>query len=356
MVTPRIKTVLAIYSASLRFCLPFIAAAALIVSARIGHTAEDTGEAAAVETNAQSAATVDESDISATDAATPATDSTPAPQSLVWMDNYSQAMKQAKDEKKLMLIHFYRQSDQQRAEASTAGDSVVNIEQAMNQPAVREKLDGFVLTKLPIDSQISVKGQTIRLLDHAAFSELHRGPGFAVIDLAHDNTDYFGYVVSVLPFTPGKYYRFNPKQIETLVNLPEGTLTQRSMILAVRIHPEHPASTVGQANPVLLSEATAHSDYQAQIHVQGHQDWESRFHRILSKLLGRGEPGMPVEVVAESWPDQDLMDSCVDCVASWRQSPGHWDAVKARQASYGYDIREGTNGIWYATGIFREAK
>lgn len=140
------------------------------------------------------------------------------------------------------------------------------------------------------------------------------------------------------------------------MNLPEGTLTQRSMIFAVRIHPEHPASTSGQENPVLLSEATSHSQYQAQVRVQGHQGWGSRFQRILGKLLGRGEPGMPVEVVAESWPDQDLMDSCVDCVASWRQSPGHWDAVRAQQASYGYDIREGDNGIWYATGIFREAK
>jgi hypothetical protein len=356
MVTHQIKSVLNIYAASLRFCLPVIAATLLLVSARVGVAAEDTDETAAVATDAQSSAAVHGSDISTTESATMASESSPAPQSLVWMDDYSQAMKQAKEEKKLMLIHFYRPSDQQRAEASAAGDSVVNIEQALNQPAVREKLDGFVLTKLPIDSQISVKNKIIRLLDHAAFSELHKGPGIAIIDLAHENTEYFGYVVSVLPFTPGKYYRFNPKQIETLVNLPEGTLTQRSMIFAVRIHPEHPASTVGQENPVLLSEATAHSDYQAQIHVQGHQDWESRFHRILSKLLGRGEPGMPVEVVAESWPDQDLMDSCVDCVASWRQSPGHWDAVKARQASYGYDIREGTNGIWYATGIFREVK
>jgi hypothetical protein len=237
-----------------------------------------------------------------------------------------------------------------------AGDSVVNIENAFEQPAVRENLDSFVLVKLPIDSQINAKGKSIRLLEHGAFSELHKGPGIAVIDLAHENTEYYGYVVNVLPFTPGKYYRFNPKHLETLVNLPEGTLTQRSMVLAVRIHPEHPASTTGQENPVLLSEATDHSNYQAQIHVQGHQDWESRFHRILSKLLRRGESGMPVEVVAESWPDQDLMDSCVDCVASWRQSPGHWDAVRAKQASYGYDIREGSNGIWYATGIFREAK
>ncbi|HEY2827924.1 MAG TPA: hypothetical protein VGJ04_10015, partial [Pirellulales bacterium] len=282
--------------------------------------------------------------------------STVAVPKLVWLDDYSDAMKQAKEQKKMMLVHFFRPSDQKRTEAVAAGESVVNIENAFEQPAVRENLDSFVLVKLPIDSQINAKGKSIRLLEHGAFSELHKGPGIAVIDLAHENTEYYGYVVNVLPFTPGKYYRFNPKHLETLVNLPEGTLTQRSMVLAVRIHPEHPASTTGQENPVLLSEATDHSNYQAQIHVQGHQDWESRFHRILSKLLRRGESGMPVEVVAESWPDQDLMDSCVDCVASWRQSPGHWDAVRAKQASYGYDIREGSNGIWYATGIFREAK
>jgi hypothetical protein len=290
----------------------------------------------------------------------PTSETTPsdssAPPELKWVEDYNQAMKQAVDEKRLMLVHFYRPSDQRRTEAADAGDSVVNIESALNQRGLCEKLAGYVLTKLPLDAQANSKGEKVRLLDHGAFSELHKGPGLAVIDLAHEGTEYYGYVVSILRFTPGKYYRFNPKQLETLVNLPAGTLTQRSMVFAVRIHPEHPASTEGQENPVLLSEATDHSDYQARIHVQGHQDWESRFHRILGKLLGRGERGMPVEVVAESWPDQDLMDSCVDCVASWRQSEGHWNAVKAQQASYGYDIREGSNGIWYATGIFREAQ
>jgi hypothetical protein len=158
----------------------------------------------------------------------------------------------------------------------------------------------------------------------------------------------------VVPFTPGKYYRFRPNHLEALVDLPRGTLTQRSMIFAVRIHPEHPASTNGDEDPILLSEASGQSKYQAQIHVQGHQNWESRFQRIIGKLLGRGTPGTPVEVVAESWPNQDLMDSCVDCVDSWHHSEGHWNAVKAQQASYGYDIRESDNGIWYATGIFRE--
>ena len=73
----------------------------------------------------------------------------------------------------------------------------------------------------------------------------------------------------------------------------------------------------------------------------------------MGKLFRRGTPGTPVEVVAESWPSQDLMDSCVDCVDSWHHCEGHWNAVKAQQASYGYDIQFSDNGIWYATGIFR---
>jgi hypothetical protein len=270
-----------------------------------------------------------------------------------WMDDYVAAMDKARAENKLMLIHFFRASDQRRKEAGQAADSVANVEQAFSTPEIQPKLGDYVLVKLPIDTAITYQRKPLKVLDHAAFSELHKGPGIAVIDFAHPNADYFGYVVSVLPFTPGKYYRFRTSHLNALMTLPEGTLTQRSMIFAVRIHPEHPASTNGTEDPILLSEATGHSNYQADVQVQGHQGWGSRFQRIIGKLLGRGTPGTPVEVVAESWPDQDLMDSCVDCVASWRQSEGHWDAVKAQQASYGYDIREGANGIWYATGIFR---
>jgi hypothetical protein len=254
----------------------------------------------------------------------------------------------------MLLVHFYRPADQQRKEAGAAGDSIVNVEKSLNEPGIREKLDGYVFAKLPLDAEIVSKGNKVKVLSHGAFSELHNAAGIAVIDMKHTDEDYYGYVVSVLPFTPGKYYRFRPSHLETLVDLPKGTLTQRSMILAVRIHPEHPASTTGEEDPVLLTEARDHSKYQAQVHALGHQDWESRFHRIISKLLGRGTPGAPTEVVAESWPNQDLMDSCVDCVASWRQSDGHWSAVKAQQAGYGYDIRQSDNGIWYATGIFQQ--
>ena len=97
---------------------------------------------------------------------------------------------------------------------------------------------------------------------------------------------------------------------------------------------------------MLCDAAAAHSAHQATLQQQGHHGWQAR-----SQQLAAGR-GSAAEVCAESWPDQDLLDSCVDCVACWRQSTGHWAAVSQPQTAFGYDIRRGTNGIWYATGIF----
>lgn len=173
--------------------------------------------------------------------------------------------------------------------------------------------------------------------------EMRGGAGVFVVDHAHDA--WRGRIVSVLPKTPGKYYRFDASHLDELPSLPEGSLTQRSMILAVRLHPERPRSTEGVCDPMLCTEAEAHSAHQARIRRQGHHGWDVR-----SQRLG----GAAAEVCAQSWEHQDLLDSCVDCVASWRQSSGHWRAVSGSHAAYGYDIRRGGDGIWYATGIFRE--
>jgi hypothetical protein len=185
------------------------------------------------------------------------------------------------------------------------------------------------------------------LVADPGLAAMRRGPGIFVVD--HARPEYAGRIVSILPRTPGKYYRFQPTHIDALAGLPTGSLTQRSLIIAVRIHPEGPRSTEGVCDPMLCAEAAAHSAHQASLRRQGHHGWDTRSRRIAG---GMGA-GSASEVCAESWPDQDLLDSCVDCVASWRQSSGHWNAVRSPQAAYGYDIRRGSNGIWYATGIFR---
>jgi hypothetical protein len=270
---------------------------------------------------------------------------------IIWQSDYYEAYRIAQRDKKLLLIYFDPHPPIRTTEMAT-GITDDAIDRTLAATEDRERLADYVFARLPLDVTIAEDKKLVRLVDHPAFADIRNGGGLAIIDLAHPNTPYYTFVVSVLPLTNGKYYRFHPEYVPVLLDLPEGTLTQRTMIFAVRIHPESPASTRSKESPVLSDEASSHSRYQAQIGVQGHHQWASRFQRIISRLLGRGTPALPKEIVAESWPNQNLIDSCIDCVDSWRQSSGHWAAVKSPHDSYGYDIERGSNGIWYATGIF----
>jgi hypothetical protein len=239
----------------------------------------------------------------------------------------------------MLFIYFY---EPKMTAARSAFETMT-----LSHLEIQEKLRRYVVVKLATDAEITLDGKPVKLLGHAAFAEMLNRPGVAVIDLCHERSEFYGHVVSTFPFTPGKYYR--REALSIILDLPPGTLTQRTMIYAVRIHPERPASTQGQFHTVLADEAKSHAYHQASIQVQGHHAWDTRFQRINSKLPG---DVLAQEVVAESWPNENLVEACVDCVHSWRQSPGHWGAVRSRHPLFGYDIKRGRNGIWYATGIF----
>lgn len=268
-------------------------------------------------------------------------DGSSADRTVAWMDDYGAAMKQAELGRRMMLVYF---CDRTPAEAQRRFET-----ESLADPQIVARLEKYVPVRLPLDYEVSVGGEVGKLLDHDAFRELKGRPGIAIIDYEHPNEEYYGYVVSILPLENGKYYRFDPRYLSTILDLPPGTLTQRTMIFAVRIHPEAPQSTRGRLSGILLGEAREHSRHQARIRLQGHHNWSSRFQRI-SKLLPLGLRAQ--EVVAESWPGEGLVDAAIDCVDSWRQSPGHWGAVVRDQPHYGYDIKRGENGIWYATGLF----
>jgi len=265
----------------------------------------------------------------------------PSPMSipLSWYEDYGAAYQAAYQRGRMLLILFAdpgQDSLGQRFEKEVLAD-----------PTLREKLEEYVLLKLPRKATLTQQGRPVVLLEDPAFSEMLGLEGLAMIDLAHRDQKQYGTVVSVFPFLQGRLYTLD--QTRVILNLPPGTLTQRTLIYAVRTHPEQPASTTGQFDTLLAQEAENHSAYQARIRLQGHHHWESRFHRI-SQLLPSGLWAQ--EVCAESWPGQNLLEAAIECVRCWRLSSGHWSAVRAAHPRYGYDMKKGDNGVWYATGIF----
>ncbi len=258
-----------------------------------------------------------------------------------WYADYYSAYRAAADGGHFLLINIV---------PTRGGGAQQSAEQYIaRSPRLQEQLSHVVRLRVPDDATISVDGQQRRLLSFGSFGELHGGSGFVLIDLANKDQPYYGHTVSVLPYAGGKYYHFQPSYLSTILSIPAGTLTQRTMIWAVRIHPEAPQSTSGTHHPVLADGAMQQASYQANIGEQGHQNFDSRFHS-LSAAAG----GAVSEVCAESWPGQNMIDSCLDCVSSWRHSSGHWRGVSGRHRAFGYDIRRGRNGIWYGTGIFAD--
>lgn len=256
-----------------------------------------------------------------------------------WASDYAQAAATATQKRQMLLILFRTPADcplSDRFEKQTLADAQIRL-----------RLAHMVCVKLPLDTTIAEGDRQVVLVEHPAFAEMHRTPGLAIVDYAHSDPRLYGQVVSVFPFLNGQIYTV--EQMRAILDLPAGTLTQRTLIYAVRTHPERPASANGRFDPALAAEAESHSQYQARLLRQGHHFWESRFHRINTRLPAGC---LAFEVCAESWPGQGLLQAAIECVRCWRLSAGHWHSVSSPCAVYGYDMKRGANGIWYATGIF----
>ena len=265
------------------------------------------------------------------------------PERVRWMNDYAKARAQAVTNKQMLLVYFRDPQDNPACQVFEG--------QTLADPAVRNLVRQYVRVQCPLDATITVGGHPIELLRHGSFQAMNGRAGLAVVDFRDAELACYEQTVGCLPFQPEAYYAapyHEPQSVGTFLALPPGTLTQRMMIYAVRMHPERPASAEGVPRNELFRASRRHSEHQADIRRQGHHNWEARFHEIWQRVGGRH----PVEVCAESWPNSGLLNACLDCVHSWRHSSGHWAAVAARQPGFGYDIARGSNGIWYATGIF----
>lgn len=101
-------------------------------------------------------------------------------------------------------------------------------------------------------------------------------------------------------------------------------------------------------NYYLTRAAKGHAHYMAKHRRQGHQNWDIRKGTVMrqTEYLYKIE-----EVCAESWPGQDRHSAAKEMFNSWRQSPGHWQAINKPCKIYGFAMARGDNGVWYGCGL-----
>ncbi|MDR1924832.1 MAG: hypothetical protein LBQ66_10700 [Planctomycetaceae bacterium] len=208
------------------------------------------------------------------------------------------------------------------------------------------ELERYVLVRLPLDSRVlDERGEFVSVIGMPMFREMVGMPGLVIVDFENADESYYEDVVGVLPFI----YSVAPSSFQTLtfLTIPSGTLSQRTLTYAVKVHPDRPLSADGDVEVSLLVEATDHAAFQAKNRVLGHHNYSARSSRIRA-ILGTGIS----EVCAQSGLYSSQFEAAIACVRGWRGSPAHWRCVRAKQKYYAYDMVQSSNGLWYATGLF----
>jgi len=256
-----------------------------------------------------------------------------------WHADYDEAAALAKKEKKDLVIYF-------RADEA--------LDAALNDVEVRKRLADFVCLRVSPAYEYDGK----RLLDLSPLEDMMGKPGLAVVHFHDTQSSNYRRVISVHPLVGSRYHwvpGYRSSEIATILDLPaEATLTQRSMMYAIHVHPERPRSVLGKAHAAFLGHAARHSQRQAALQRQHHADIIAASGRMAVES-GEGVSASS-EVVAESWGrvvgGENVLEAAFSCVDAWRHSSGHWGAVSRLHRFFGYDIARGANGTWYATGIF----
>lgn len=185
------------------------------------------------------------------------------------------------------------------------------------------------------------------LLELPEFAAMGGRAGVAIFALENGCDRTSSALTSAMPFLQGK--PFTADHMRTLFALPDGSLTQRSLIYAVRTHPHHPKSTEGVSHPLLQRLALEHAEYQASRRSLGHQNLGRRTGIVKSEVERIASTS---EICAVNGFNPTPLEAAIAMVGQWRGSPPHWSAMRRSHTYYGYDMAETSQGHWYAVGFF----
>ncbi|MGQ0635832.1 MAG: hypothetical protein ACT4QC_14570 [Planctomycetaceae bacterium] len=259
---------------------------------------------------------------------------------LDWHIDYSTAYRQAKSQRKMMILFFRDEGSPRLAD--------VYENEVLTHSDLCEPLANVVRVVVPLDAQRPFRlpeEPGLTLLSHESFQYMYGRQGIAMIDLSDPDSELYGHVVSAHPFTPGRHYTVRGTQI--VLGLPPATVTQRALIYAVRLHPAAPISTTeGKCHGYLCRQARQGSKLMAVYGSVGHHDWGTRYAEVAANT------GKSASEVAAMSGNPSLIDAAVELVNQWYYSPSHWSIMSMPASIFGYDMVKGAYGGWYGTGVF----
>ena len=260
---------------------------------------------------------------------------------LIWHQDYLAGYQQAMQEKRPLLMQFRDISEPDVSESRIAGFGASEL-----QPL----LENFVRVSMPVGS--IVPGQTTgqapsRLLDHRSFRHLNGKAGVVIIDLTEPSAANFARVVSALPLPSDG--RFSPEILSKLLQLPAGSIGQRTLLLSIRTATSAPDFTVGEQQPLLNQLANRNARLMAQAEIVGSYEQGGRVAAITEAFGTEAKIG---ELLYATEGTSTVQEAAIGAVRQWLSTPADKALMSRPATAYGIELFQSqTSQRWFATCI-----
>ncbi len=270
---------------------------------------------------------------------------TPA-ESLAWHSDYLAAYVEASQEKRYLLMLF--------RDAVFGGEPLAATD-AVFAPSMRPMLEQFSRVELPLNAAMPIlsdkdheaqkTGLPNLLLKHRSFRHLGMHPGIAVIDLTDPGSPNHARVVTVLPLPESG--QFQDDTLMLALNLPQGAISQRTLLFAIRSTVPDSSLSMRQFNPTLVELAHRNSRYMANAGQAGSFDQKTRQQRIEQEF---GPQAELKKLVFATESETTIHDAALQAVTSWIETSESFEVLDAPATAMGMDMFQNSeSGRWFVT-------
>jgi len=266
--------------------------------------------------------------------------------SLKWHSDYIAAYVEASQEKRYLLMLF--------RDAVAGGEPLASIDDVF-APSMRPILEQFSRVELPLNAVMpsladknndtQKKGLPNLLLKHRSFRHLGTQPGIAVVDLTNRSSPNYARVVSVLPLPESS--QFQNDSLTLALNLPKGTISQRTLLFAIRSTVPDSSLSMREFNSTLVELAHRNSRYMANSGQAGSFDQETHRQRIEQEF---GPQAELKQLVFATDSEATIHEAALQAVTSWIETSESFDVLDAPATAMGMDMFQNfESGRWFVT-------
>ncbi|MDA1160233.1 MAG: hypothetical protein O2983_11535, partial [Planctomycetota bacterium] len=165
------------------------------------------------------------------------------------------------------------------------------------------------------------------------------------VDLTDPASPNHARVVSVLPLQENG--QFNNADLMLALNLPQGAISQRTLLFAIRSTVPDSSLSMREFSPTLIELAHRNSRYMANSGQVGSFDRENRAQQIEKEF---GPQARLKELVFATEAETGIQDAALQAVTSWISNSESFDILDSPARAMGMEMFQNSeSGRWFVT-------